>query len=240
MNAASISTFFVEDPERHNESSGDGFWVVLKHFIAELKQGFLGSGRGPLLALLLALLPAGAMALAYATLATIQVDFGLSEGQISAVTGMNTILAAVGCIVGGILGDKFGIKRVLFAAYIVTAIPTLILALNINAVGLENISYWTLAGTITAHGFAYGVVFGVFAAVMMGVTNPAVGATMFTAYMAMTNLTISYTNFWQGKVSETMDYSTTLFIDSALILIPLMVIPFILSRADSIRLANKT
>ena len=232
--------FFVEDPEKDIEATEDSFVKVIKHFFSELYQGFLGSGRGPLLALMLTLLPVGSMALVYATLATIQVDYGLTEGQISVVTGANTILAAIGCIIGGILGDKFGMRRVLFIAYVMSAVPTFTLALSINAVGLENISYWTLAGSIVSHGFIYGVLFGVFAAVMMGVTNPAVGATMFTAYMAMSNLTISYTNFWQGRVSEATDYATTLFIDSALIFIPLMIIPFLLSRADSIKLAQKS
>lgn len=229
---------FVKDPDVGNAASEDSFLVVIKSFFRELFQGFLGSGRGPLVALAICLLPIGTMALAYATLATIQVDYGLAEAAISKITGANTILAAIGCIVGGYLGDKFGIRRVLFVAYILTAIPTLILAFSIQSVGLVNISFWTLATTIAAHGFFYGVTFGVFAAVMMGVTNPAVGATMFTAYMAMSNLTISYTNFWQGQVSEATNYSVTLFIDAAVMIIPLILIPFLLSRADSIKLSK--
>ena len=231
--------FFIEDPDVDDAASDDSLMVVLKNFGNELKLGFLGSGRGPLIALLVSLLPAGTMALAYATLATIQVDYGLSEGQMSAITGANTIVAAIGCIVGGYLGDKYGIRRVLFAAYLATAVPTLILAFSIYAVGLENISYWTLSSTIVAHGFTYGVMFGVFAAVMMGVTNPAVGATMFTAYMAMSNLTISYTNFWQGKVSEATDYATTLFIDCGLLILPLLAIPLLLSRKDSLEVSKQ-
>ena len=52
------------------------------------------------------------MALAYATLNTIQVDYGLGTQQIAALSVYNTIAAALGCVTGGWAGDRFGPKRI--------------------------------------------------------------------------------------------------------------------------------
>lgn len=64
----------------------------------------------------------------------------------------------------------------------------------------------------------------------MGLTNPAVAATQFTGFMALSNLTIAYTNNWQGYVAENFSYSTVLWIDGALVLIPILVLPFMTPR----------
>ena len=69
-------------------------------------------------------------------------------------------------------------------------------------------------------------------AVYMGLTNPIVAATQFTAFMGIKNLTISYSNYWQGIVAERMDYAVVLYIDSAILLIPLMILPFLKSRQE--------
>ena len=69
-------------------------------------------------------------------------------------------------------------------------------------------------------------------AVYMGLTNPVVAATQFTAFMGIKNLTISYTNYWQGIVAERMDYAVVLYLDSVLLLIPLMILPFLKSRQE--------
>ena len=44
----------------------------------------------------------------------------------------------------------------------------------------------------------------------MDITTPAVAATQFTAYMAMLNLVISYTSWWQGFAIERIGYPQTL------------------------------
>lgn len=232
LNLAFI-VLFIADPDAGQLSSGGRLMTILGTFFRELKTGFLGSGPGPLLSLLFSVLPVGAMALAYATLSTMQVDYGLNEAQISMVTAMYTVLAAVGCITGGFLGDLFGIRRTLFVGYLATAVPTLALAVLISRSGLAGLSYASLVGAIAAHGLLFGITFGVRAAVFMGSANPVVGATMFTTFMAMSNLAVSYTNFWQGQVAERFDYAAVLYLDAALVLLPLCLIPFLRSREES-------
>ncbi|MEM8683395.1 MAG: hypothetical protein AAGF72_08200, partial [Pseudomonadota bacterium] len=113
-----------------------------------------------------------------------------------------------------------------------TTVPTLALAFAIQESGLDGISFTMLAGAIGAHGFVYGIAFGLHAAIFMGVANPAVGATMFTAFMAMSNIAISYTNYWQGRVAENADYARVLFLDAAIMLLPLAMIPFLQDRQE--------
>jgi len=238
--------FFVKDPfadaarHEHSENLLAEFAGTLKAFVIELYSSFLQSGRGPKLGLLFSMMPIGAMVLAYAALTTIQVDYGLTELQIARLSVFNTVGAAAGCVVGGILADRFGIRKMLGIYYILTALPGLVLAAQISSVGLTAISSDVLHGTVVAHGLLYGMCFGAHAAIFMGLTNPAVAATQFTAFMAMSNLAVSYTNYWQGVVAERIDYAMVLYVDAALMIVPLMILPFIRSREEELALATSS
>ena len=69
-------------------------------------------------------------------------------------------------------------------------------------------------------------------AIFMGMTNPAVAATQFTAYMALANVAISVGNYWQGVVAERVNYQTVLYVDAALVVLALCVIPFLKNREE--------
>jgi PAT family beta-lactamase induction signal transducer AmpG len=64
-----------------------------------------------------------------------------------------------------------------------------------------------LYGVIITHGLFFGIAFGVRNAIFMGMTNPAVAATQFTAFMGMGNLAISMGNYRQGIIAERFDYA---------------------------------
>ena len=235
--------FFVRDPgaAKQDDASKDDvlgeFVRGLKAFLKELHASFLRSGRGPKLGLIFSLLPVGAMALAYATLGTIQVDYGLSGTQIAELSVYNTVTAALGCLIGGLLGDRFGLKKMLGVFYLLTALPTLVLATQIASAGLESVPIDLFYAVIILHGLFYGMAFGLHAAIFMGMTNPAVAATQFTAFMAMTNLAISITNYWQGIVAERVDYALVLYLDAFIAIVPLSIIPFLRNREEEPDLA---
>ena len=67
---------------------------------------------------------------------------------------------------------------------------------------------------VIAHGLFFGMSFGVRNAIFMGMTNPAIAATQFTAFMGMSNLAISFANYWQGAVAERIDYATVFYLDA--------------------------
>ena len=199
-------------------------------FLRELYRSFLKSGSGPRVGLVFALVPTGAMAMAYAMLGTMKVDYGLSQTQIATLSVYNTIAGAIGCMVGGWFGDRFGIRRLLGVFFVLSAVPTLALASQISAHGLAQIALPLFYGLTISHGLVFGMGYGVHKAVFMGMTNPAVAATQFTTFMAMGNLAISYTNFWQGHVAERFGYATVLYVDALIVLVPLALLPFVGGR----------
>ena len=59
-----------------------------------------------------------------------------------------------------------------------------------------------------------GLMYGTRSAIFMDVTNPAVAATQFTAYMAMMNLAIAIAATWQGVAAQAWGYPITLLVDA--------------------------
>ncbi len=203
----------------------------IAQFLRELHKGFFRSGRGPLFGVIFALTPLGAMALTTAIGTTIQVDYGLEDTQIAQVNVYSTILSGVACVIGGWLGDRLGLRKMIALFYALSALPTLYLAsLLAGDSGLAGIPIGSLYAAILSVACCTGLHYGTSAAVYMGLTNPLVAATQFTGFMALMNLTIAYTNFWQGQVAEAFDFSTVLFIDAALVIIPISVLPFMTPR----------
>jgi PAT family beta-lactamase induction signal transducer AmpG len=228
--------FFIRDPGVVHGVIAKGGDVLLRvreeivKFVRELYTSFLMSGNGPRIGLLFAALPVGSMALNYSILGTIKVDIGLTQSQNAEISIYNTIAAGIGCLVGGWLAQRFGVKRMLAVFLAATAVPTAGLAMQIEAVGLEQLALRDFYAVIIAHGAIYGMTFGAHKAVFMGMTNPAVGATQFTAFMAMGNLAIVYSNLWQGYVAQGHGYSAVLYLDALFMLVPLTLIPFLKDR----------
>lgn len=230
--------FFIKDPAANSIDGTDEtrsfahFVVTLKTFVGNLYTGFIQSGSGPKFGLVFAILPVGAMALAYAMLGTIQVDYGLEPSSIAKLSITNTICAGSGCLIGGMLGDRFGIKKMMALCYFLTTLPAIYLAAQISSVGLTSVPILAFYGAVILHGLFFGASFSQHAAIFMGMTNPLVAATQFTAYMAISNLAISFGNLWQGFVAETMGYPTALTIDALIVVLALAVIPFLENREE--------
>jgi PAT family beta-lactamase induction signal transducer AmpG len=225
---------FVRDPALGQAvaARATGVWKALTDsllgFLRELRVGFFGSGPGPIVAVAFALLPMGAMALSSSIATTMQVDLGMTDGQIAQLNVFSTALSGLGCVVGGWLADRFGQRRMLALWYLATTLPTLYLATALaTADGLQGISIAQFFGANLVFSFCMGLHYGTSAAVFMGLTNPLVAATQFTGYMALKNLAISYTNAWQGAVADAQGFALVLFIDAALVLLPVLLIPFL-------------
>jgi PAT family beta-lactamase induction signal transducer AmpG len=228
--------FFVHDPfARPLSPQPLIFRSALTHLVAFVQTvytSFWRSGPGPIFGTGFALLPCGAMALAYATLATIQVDYGFNGAQIARLQILNTVAAASGCLLGGFIADRFGIKRTIASGFVGTALLSLLLASQISEVGLTQVSPVLFVAVVTTHGLFFGVSYGARSAIFMGMTNPAVAATQFTAFMAMSNLAISMGNYWQGMVAERMGYAQVLYLDALIALLVIAVTPFLRGREE--------
>ena len=152
----------------------------------------------------------------------------------------STVVFAIACVCGGWLSDRYGRSRMLALFIFLTVIPTLWLAwtmqqahwimpVDVNspnrALPSATLLFTFWAAVITYNVFQ-GLYYGVRSALFMDVTTRAVAATQFTAYMAMANLVISYTAWWQGLSIVRWGYPITLGLDAAFGLIVLFLLPF--------------
>ncbi len=204
----------------------------LKTFFKEIHLGFFKSGKGPLVGVGFALLPSGALALGLGLSSTLQVDIGMDESQIATLTFISTIIAASGCIIGGWISDRVGHRKALTVWYVLTVVPTLYLATRfISAEGTAGVTISIFIGVSLAYSLTSGLIQGTRTALFMGLTNPRVAATQFTGYMALNNLVYTYSSLWQGRFADANGYAGTMYLDCALVLIPLLLIPLLVPSA---------
>jgi PAT family beta-lactamase induction signal transducer AmpG len=216
----------------------------LRAFTREAALAFVAS-RAALLGVLLALLPLGAYSLSLSLGSNLAVELGLDDAQIGTLGLVSSVLSALGCIAGGHLSDRYGRRSVLAAAIVMTALPTLLLAWQMQRAGhvmpvdpstpaRAVPDAWLLAvfiGVSMVYSVVQGFSYGASTALYMDITTPAVAATQFTAYMALSNLATSSTAFWQGHALSRFGYPDTLLLDVLVGLLPLLLLPWMAVRA---------
>ncbi|WP_405236174.1 MFS transporter [Lentisalinibacter orientalis] len=229
--------FFVRDPAAGTAAAArlHGVWQAFRDsvtgFARELGIGLFRSGKGPLIGVAFALTPIGAMALSGAASTALQVDLGMSDSQIGTLNIYAMITSGAGCVAGGWLADRLGKRRMLALFYALTTLPTLWLAVALGGgTGVEGVTINQYFAVAIAFYLCMGLHYGVGAAIFMGLTNPAVAATQFTGFMALQNLTISYSNAWQGVAVDAWGYSAMFYLDAALVAVPILLIPFLTDR----------
>lgn len=211
----------------------------LRTFVRGAFRAFTGS-RDALVAIPLALLPMGAYALSFSLQTNVGVEIGLSDRQIGTLGLLSTLISGGFCVLGGHLSDRFGRRRTLAIFIAATALPTLALALVLNHHGWilpvdpsaagrpaapESLVRWFWF-LVLSYAVTQGLMYGVGTAIFMDVTTPAVAATQFTAYMALTNAVFAYSSTWQGHAIDAWGYPATLAVDAAFGMVSLLVLRF--------------
>lgn len=208
-------------------------------FLVDSFRAFTGT-RGAFVALIFAVLPAGAYALGLALQSNLAVELGLDDTRVGLLNLWSTVISALGCVVGGWLSDRFGRRRTLALYLFATALPTLYLAWVMQQAGwimpvkpelgrpeaaaaLVPVFWWM----VVIYSLFQGLMYGTRSALFMDVTTPKVAATQFTAYMALMNLVIAYTANWQGWAIENWGYPRTLLADATFGLVGIALLPLI-------------
>jgi PAT family beta-lactamase induction signal transducer AmpG len=242
----------LREPPTPRPPAGEGPRVgaELKAYLVSAFKSILGS-RVAVAALVIALLPAGPYALALALQSNLAVELGMSDDRVGYLAGLSTAVGAVGCVTGGWLSDRLGRRKALALYVLLMAVPNVSLAVAMYRRGwimpidprmanrpdpgatLVTIFWWT---TIV-YALFNGLMYGARSALYMDISNPAVAATQFTAYMAMMNLVISYTAIWQGQAVVRWGYPVTLVADAVFGLVCLVVLPLTVSRVPYARSA---
>lgn len=215
----------------------------IRRFVLDAWRAFTGT-RAAFVGVIASLLPFGAYALSLALQSNLAVELGLDDNAIAQLNLVSTLVFALACVAGGWISDRFGRRGTLAFFVFLTVIPTLYLAHAMQQAG------WILpvevtqpnrrvpdASLVTTFWIAVivfnvfqGLYFGVRSALFMDVTVPAVAATQFTAYMAMSNLVTSYTSWWQGNALVKWGYPVTLALDSVVGLAVLFLLPLMKPR----------
>ncbi len=211
----------------------------LREFLRAAWRAFIGT-RAASLGVLFAALPLGAYALSLSLQSNLAVELGMGDEAIGTLGLWSSLMSALGCVVGGWMSDRYGRRRMIALFVLLTALPTVWLALSMRAVGHLMPVDPTQLGIVTdpalvatfrwlciAYGFLQGLTYGSSTALYMDITTPAVAATQFTAYMALGNLATSYTATWQGVSTVDFGYPTTLLLDAAVGMLCIGLLPWL-------------
>lgn len=204
-------------------------------FLRRALQALFGS-RLAVAGLLFAVLPISAMALARGLQSNLAVDLGLSDHQIGWLATVSQAATALTCIAGGWLSDRVNLRRALACYVALLSLPGLYLMWELQrqawAPGQAAPAALVTAfmAALVAYQLLFGFIYGARVAVFIGITRPAVAATQFAAYMALTNLSITYSVFWQGHAVQHWGYAATLGLDALLGLSGLLVLPFLKAK----------
>jgi PAT family beta-lactamase induction signal transducer AmpG len=188
-----------------------GWPLVDREGFRELRDSF--SFPTPWWALLAGVLaPAGYAMVGPAMSKLIRADLGLSEGQISTLAFVDAFAGVVGALLGGWLADRIGVRRAIGAA--MGAISGLLLLWALTQSHWPLFAWiigWTLLFQGAVNAYNAGTL-----GLYMGVSNPRIGATHFSVYMAATNLTYAWTAPVGGLVADHYGFQT-LFVVAAVV-----------------------
>ncbi len=240
--AATITLNIREKPLPEKEMRPkEGFWKPLTRevhvYLRDACRAML-STRQAVFGIFFALLPPGAfvLSLAFATTFAKQ-ELRMSNDNYALLSAVAPLASAVFCILGGVLSDRFGRRRLMVISILGVAIPTLYLAFVLWRQGIaapgdakhllpEDLNRLILAYWIAMliYSALQGIGYSVQAAIFMDVTSPLVAATQFTAYMALINFGRSYYAILQGYAEVSISYPLMLILDCCcglLCLVPL-------------------
>lgn len=208
----------------------------MKRFAVQSFRSFMGT-RGAFYGVLFALLPAGAMSLGLSLQSNLAVEVGMGDDAVALLNLWCSGVAAAGMVLGGMLSDKLGRRRTLFFYIAGMSLPVLWLMWVLRQHGYEmprapgGPALPALVTALWIASIAYnvfqGLMYGTRSAIFMDVTNPAVAATQFTAYMALMNLATAMAATWQGIAAEAWGYPVTLAIDAVAGLLCLALLPLL-------------
>ncbi len=151
-------------------------------------------------------------------------QLGWSDAEYIAVTGGWAVTAGIaGTIIGGLIADRFGARRVASLFAILTGLSIFTIALAEDLWENKGVMTWL----IVIYPF-FGAAMGIsLISLFMNVTWPKVGATQFTLYMALLNFGALFGLKMAGYFEENFTYTTTIMIGGTCQLLIAFVLPFI-------------
>ena len=151
-------------------------------------------------------------------------EAGWSQTKYNAIMGGVVIAFMMfGQIVGGMLGDRFGVREISMIGFTLLALSNATLALISDHWTNTNLMVTYLCVRAIINGVAWICVI----AVAMRLTFSKAGGSQFTAYMSMFNLSAVMAYLFTGTMTQRFDYITCLYIGAALTLFTVILLWFI-------------
>jgi PAT family beta-lactamase induction signal transducer AmpG len=199
--------------------------------IKELLASF--SFAAPLVGVAIAMLtPLGYALLNAVQTRMLRADFKLSEEAIATLSGVvSPISGVVGALIGGVLSDKLGLRKVT-AGFMVLIAASLaaFAALPDLRPSMTFLIVWTAAFQVSIGAYNAATL-----AFFMALSNPAVGATQFAVYMAGTNVTYAWASPLGGYMADELGLTATFAIAAAAQLVMIILLPLCDPRAAEAR-----
>ena len=176
----------------------------------------------------------------YALVAVVQTqqlrrDLHLSEEVIGMLSGtLEPIAGVIGALVGGLLADRLGARKVIGGSMA-------LLALMLGTWGLARgfwawmpfLTVWTLVTSFSYYAYTAALL-----GFLMGLSNRAVGATQFAVYMAAGNLTAAWTAPAGGALTDRFGVPPAFLVAAAVQLVAIALLPLCDPRAAEKRFAG--
>jgi len=146
-----------------------------------------------------------------------------STEYVKLMGGWVIVFTIGGQLLGGFLGDKYGIREVAMVGWILAAITNSGLAM------IE--PWWSNTTLMTVYlclrAFLFGIAWISVISICMRLTYSKAGGTQFTAYMSMFNLSGVITLLLTGELLLHIDYISALYLGGALTLVTVVLLVFI-------------
>jgi len=151
-------------------------------------------------------------------------QLGWTDTEYVLVTGGSAVISAIlGTLLGGVIADRYGARRIASLFAILTGLSIFTIALAEPLWENRTVMTWM----IIIYPF-FGAAMGIsLISLFMNVTWPRVGATQFTLYMAMLNFGALFGLKMAGYFEENFTYTTTIMIGGTCQLFIAFVLPFI-------------
>lgn len=173
--------------------------------------------------MILFLMPIGTGAMANLWSAVAQ-DWKTDADTVVLVTGLlSGLVSAMGCVVGGIIADRWGVWVAYMGCGIVSAIVTLIMA------ALPLRPYMYIWGVLS-YGFATGLIYAGFTAVILFAVGKKHVTTKFSLLASLGNVPVVYMTAFNGWVHDKYGSKTMLLTEAILGILAVLIFTAILKR----------